>query len=272
MQTQIFRSAGCPKLDDMRNGRRWSARAGIALLIGLGWEWAGRRAPGVLPAPSELLETLNLPGPRADPLARQLPGDIWQTLVRMLIGTALGFATGIPIGIAAAKLKVARWAVTPYLTMLNTVPHIAILPVLVIVLGFGNLPALVLVWSGVVVIVVVNTRTAIMGVDRVLLDRLRSLNARRRDTVRFLLWPTMVPALVGTSRLAIGYAWALALLSETFGQQSGVGFLLVWYSQQGFLPGLFLVALVITVCAVAMERAVAAVEHRLRHYWPAEAM
>jgi ABC-type nitrate/sulfonate/bicarbonate transport system permease component len=238
------------------------------LLAGLTWEALGHVFPETLPPPSALYETLMLPGPRTDPVARQIPQDVLHTLLRMLGGTALAFATGVPIGILIARYRPVRWAAAPHLMMMNTVPHIAVLPILVIVFGFGNWPALLLVWSGVFVLIVVNTRTAVEGIDRSLVDRLRALKAGRIRTFRHLQLPSMVPALIATSRLAIGYAWALALLSETFGQHNGIGFLLIWYTQQGYLPGIFLAAATITLCAVLMELGISALEQRLRHYWP----
>lgn len=233
------------------------------LIVGGAWELLGRRAPEILPSPTLLFEALTQPGPRTDPVARQVLPDLGTTMLRMLEGSLLGFVTGLLVGIGMAKSRLLRWAIQPHIALLNITPHIAVLPILVIVFGFGTLPTILLVWSGVFVIVALNTQIAIEAIDPTLRSRFHALRATRSRTLRHLYLPSLVPALLASARLAIGYAWALAILGETFGQQTGIGYLLVWYSQQGYLPGIFLLAVLIGAGALVLEMVIRVAETRL---------
>lgn len=210
-----------------------------------------------LPAPSTIVDALFKPGPRAPQLVQELPMDMIITLLKVLSGLALGFATGVPTGFAMARSDIIRWMIDPHLTAINTLPRIAVVPVLVLWLGFGPLPGLVLVWSAVYVVVSLNTYGGILDLDSRLIDHIRVLGARGLQIVRFVVLPGILPWLVSALRLALGYAWTVAILAETFGSRAGLGYLIVWYAGQAFSPGVFLVLLVITSIAVVLERVTA---------------
>jgi len=222
----------------------------IAWQIGAG----GASSPyAAIPSPASVLAALNRPGPNAPQLLQELPTDVLLTVSHALLGLLLGVLTGVPVGVAMARSHAVNSMFDPYITALNALPRIALLPFLVIAFGFGPIPGIILIWSAAFVAVVLNTVAGVRSVQRIHLDHVRVLGATPFQADLFVLLPTLVPWLVSATRLGIGYAFTTAILAESAGVNSGLGYLLVWYAGQAFAPGAFLVVSVVPALALLLD-------------------
>lgn len=210
----------------------------------------------ILPSPRSILAALNGPGPNALHLLAELPADISLTVAHTLLGLALGFVTGLPTGLAMSRWRSVRAMLDPYVTSLNALPRIALLPILIIAFGFGQLPSLVLIWSAAFVVVVLNTLVGARSVQQTHVDHVRVLGATSIQVDLLVVMPTLVPWLVAALRLGIGFAFTTAILAETVGVNAGLGYLLVWYAGQAFSPGEFLVIALVTALALLLDGAI----------------
>jgi NitT/TauT family transport system permease protein len=151
------------------------------------------------------------------------------TLTGLAVGVLLGAATG---GAVAASPAVAR-VVLPFLAVGNALPRVILYPLLVLWLGVGAAPRIVLVITLVFFTAAFNTHAAVRAVDRDVVHTARVLGARRLQ----LLWHVYVPAvavwLLATVRVTMGFALAGAIVGEYVGAARGVG-VVVAFAQSMF--------------------------------------
>jgi ABC-type nitrate/sulfonate/bicarbonate transport system permease component len=233
----------------------------VAVLLGA-WEAYCRLAgvsPIVLPSPSRIVEQLW--EFRGQAIRHSLP-TLWETFV------GLGLSIGLSIGAAAAmdRFATVRRAVQPLLVASQTVPVVAIAPLLVLWFGFGLAPKIlmvVLVTFFPITIALLQGLTAATGETT---DLLRSMGATRRQVFRKLRWPAALPSLFTGLRIAVTYAVIGAVFGEYVGAYEGLG---IWMqlSQNAFRTDLVFGAVLLTAAlSVALFGAVVVVE-RLTIPW-----
>jgi putative hydroxymethylpyrimidine transport system permease protein len=189
----------------------------LALLLGA-WE-AYVRLRGVpdylLPAPSAIGRAL------VDERGR-LASDGLVTLREMLAGYAAAVAGGLLAAAALHASGTLRRAVYPLLVASQSVPVVAIAPVLVIYLGFGLAPKVLIVALVCFFPVTVNALDGFQGVDPEYRRMMRTLHATRWDTFRRVEFPSALPSVFSGMRVAASYAAVAALFAEYAGGSQGL--------------------------------------------------
>lgn len=194
----------------------------LALLAG----WAavcasGRVDPHVLPAPGAVLRAA-----RDLTLDGSLPGALAVSGTRVAVGAGAGVAAGLLLGVVAGLSAVAHDVVDRPLQAVRAVPFTAVTPLLVVWVGLGEPPRLLLVAVAALVPTYLATVGGVRGVD----PRLRELAAahglRRRRTATRVLLPAALPAVLVGLRLALGTAWVALVVAESVNASAGVGALL----------------------------------------------
>jgi ABC-type nitrate/sulfonate/bicarbonate transport system permease component len=228
----------------------------LAALIGLWEAWVriGDVDPAVIAPPSRVATALV---DTRDVLA----GHVATTLAETMIGLSIGAAVGVLIAVLIASFPPARRAVEPLLVVLQTIPPIVLAPVLVLSLGFGWAPRIVVVVLTVFFPVAVATTGALLGADRDRVDLIKSFGGSRFDVMRHVTLPGAVPAMFDGLRVSAAYAVAAAAIAEQIGgARSGLG-LYIARSQRSFradqvLAGVVVIAglslavyAVVSVCA-----------------------
>jgi NitT/TauT family transport system permease protein len=207
-------------------GNRWLLGAsGILAGIGVWWVLSAVMGVGFIPAPDVVflrLVTL-LPGG----LARHAAAS----LVR--IGAALGAAlvVGAPLGLAIGRLPVLDRLFTPLTYILYPIPKIALLPLIMLLFGLGNLSKMLLVFLVLFFQILVSVRDAAREVPAQYLVSLRSLGATRWQAVRYVFAPSLAPALISALRLGTGTALAVLFFAENFGTTVGLG----WFVMESWM-------------------------------------
>lgn len=233
----------------------------VAILLGA-WEAYCRIAavsPIVLPAPSRIVEQLWLF--RADAIRHSLP-----TLEETFVG--LGLSIGLSIGAAVLmdRFVTVRRAVGPILVASQTVPVVAIAPLLVLWFGFGLAPKILMVVLVTFFPVTIALLDGLAAATGEATDLLRSMGATRRQIFRKLRWPAALPSLFTGLRIAVTYAVIGAVFGEYVGAYEGLG---IWMqlSQNAFRTDLVFAAVLLTAAlSVALFTAVIVVE-RLTIPW-----
>ena len=181
-----------------------------------------------------LFSPSQLPGPAL--VARTLgelvqSGEIQRHLAASVARVALGFAAGALLGAALATLvglsRRAERLLEPTLQALRAIPSLAWVPFLLLWLGIGELPKVVLVAIGAFFPVYVNAAAGIRGVDRRLLEvgRLHGLSGAR--LARRIVLPAASPAVLTGLRLGLNQAWLFLVAAELIAASRGLGFLLL---------------------------------------------
>ena len=233
----------------------------VTLGLLLAWELycqASGVSPFVLPAPSAVF----------DSLWRYRDG-IWfnaeQTLLTTLAGFALAIAVGLGLGVAIGASPWLYAALYPLLVGFNAIPKVAIVPVLVIWLGIGTVPAVLTAFMISFFPIVVNVATGVATVEPELSDVLRSLGATRLDVLRKVAIPRAMPYFFASLKIAITLAFVGSVISETVAANRGIGYLMLRDASAN-VPRMFAALLLIAALAVAMYGIAALAERRFTHW------
>ena len=127
-------------------------------------------------------------------------------------------------GIAIGLLPVMRAAFAPVVAALSMVPPLAVLPILFIVFGLGELAKVVLIVFGVTPFLIRDLSFAVAALPRELLVKAQTLGATSWQIVVRVVLPQVLPRLVGALRLSLGPAWLFLISSEAIAATEGLGY------------------------------------------------
>ena len=199
--------------------------SGLAAALGLLAAWWGV---------SLLAATPFLPSPGAvfARLAALAAGEVlWRhlaaSLARVLAAVGTAFAAAVPLGIAAGRSRTLDRLVTPFTYLLAPVPKIALLPVVMLLAGLGELSRVLVVFLVLFFQILVAARDGSRAVPNAYYLSLISLGARPRHRLRCVTWPAVLPSLFTALRVGIGTALAVLFFAETFGTRWGLGYFVV---------------------------------------------
>jgi ABC-type nitrate/sulfonate/bicarbonate transport system permease component len=244
---------------------RWGPAILLVAALVLFWEGYVRVAgldPITLPPPSRVVTALW--DFRAAAIGHLIP-----TLVEALVGCALSVVLAVTVAIALDRWTTVRRAVEPLLVTSQTIPIVAIAPLLVIWFGFGLLPKVLIVVLVTFFPVVIALLDGFGRVDPAAMTLMQSLGASPGQTFRSLRWPSALPSLFTGLRIAVVYAVIGAIFGEYVGATEGLG---IWMqlSQNSFRTDLVFGAILLTaVVSVALYVAVGLVERIVVPWSPA---
>jgi NitT/TauT family transport system permease protein len=205
----------------------------------------------------------------------QALGDLWAEgvllpAVRMtLFETVLGFVTGAVVGICVGLLLaispiIAR-VVDPYLVASNSIPRVALIPLLILWSGIGTETKVIFAALLVFFPVFMNTFAGVRDVDRDLIDVLRVMGASRLNTIRTVLIPSAFVWVFAGLRVSIPFALIGAVIAEMFTSNAGLGYLIALTANQYDTAASFATIFVTTLLGVALTAVVSQLErHVLR--------
>ena len=196
-----------------------------------------------------------------------IDGSLWAnlaaTLLAMVLGYAIGTAAGILLGLLFGLLPRLHRVLSPYITALYAMPKIALAPLFVITLGIGIESKVALVAITVFFLVLNSTLDGVRNVDRDLVQALNLMGATRTEVVRKALIPASLPWIFTGMRIAVRYAFSNTLLAELIAANSGIGFLIEYYSGTFDAAGAFAAILALVICSVLLTELLGRVEARM---------
>ncbi|MFV2011611.1 MULTISPECIES: ABC transporter permease [unclassified Micromonospora] len=145
------------------------------------------------------------------------------TLTTAMAGYTLAAVTAVMLGTLLAMSRPLARALTPTLLVLSVLPKPALVPVLIIALGFGAGPKIVLVWLMCFLPIALATATGLTATPADLVELARSLTASRWQTFVKVRLPAALPHLCSGLRIALPLALIGAVVSELFGGLAGLG-------------------------------------------------
>ncbi|MBJ3776974.1 ABC transporter permease [Acuticoccus sp. 2012] len=185
-----------------------------------------------------------------------------QTLYTTLIGFAFAVVAGLVIGIAVGTSRLLYKALYPILIAFNSVPKVAIVPVLVIWFGIGTIPAAITAFLLAFFPIVVNVAAGLATVEPELEDVLRSLGASKRKILMKVGLPRSMPYFFASLKVAITLALVGSVISETIASNAGIGYLMLNASSRFDVPLVFAGLFVVAALGVAIYALFATVETR----------
>jgi len=209
----------------------------------------------ILPAPSAIAASMVQ-------WWQPLLANAWQTLMTTLVGFGLAIVFGLALGVAIGSSTLLYHGLYPLLIGFNSVPKVAVVPILVIWFGIGTVPAIITAFLISFFPIVVNVATGIATVEPELRDVLRALGARPIDIIRKVGLPRAMPYFFASLKIAITVAFVGSILAETVGSNAGIGQLMLVASSRFDVPLVFAGLMVTAVMGIAMYAVAAAIEVR----------
>ncbi|PKU24493.1 ABC transporter permease [Telmatospirillum siberiense] len=208
-----------------------------------------------------------LPTPSASFVAAWVFRDaIWMHAVQTLLTTLGGFAIAVVFGVVLGSLvgssRAIYSAANPILIGFNSVPKVALVPILVMWFGIGTVPAVLTAFLISFFPIVVNVATGLATLEPELRDVLRSLGASRLDVLLKVGFPRSLPFFFASLKVAVTLAFVGSVMSETVASNVGMGYLMMSASSKFNMPLVFAGLLVIAAMGVAMYGVFSAIELR----------
>jgi len=166
-------------------------------------------------------------------------GHFGITIFRALSGFAIATALGIALGALISQFRFIERTVYPWVVALQTVPKIAIAPLILVWCGYGSLSKIVTATLVAFFPVLVNTIIGLRSCEQGKLDLMRSLKASRWLTFRMVELPNALPFIFAGLRVAAVFSILGALVGEFVGSRDGIGFLILDANYQLNIPRVF---------------------------------
>ncbi len=192
----------------------------VLLAVWQGAVQSGVLSSRVLPAPSAVLEA----GWRMA-WSGELAEHIRISFLRAVAGFAIGGGIGFVLGLSNGLSRLSETLLDSTLQMVRNVPHLALIPLVILWFGIDEEAKLFLVALGVFFPVYLNTFHGIRTVDRQLIEMGRTYGMSRWDLFVQVILPGALPSVLVGLRYAFGIMWLTLIVAETIAATSGIGYL-----------------------------------------------
>jgi NitT/TauT family transport system permease protein len=200
-------------------------------------------------------------------------GEIWRhlgaTVSEALLGLLLGALVGTPIGIALARYRRAAAIVDPFVMGLYGLPRVALAPMFILWFGISLFAKVMMSFSMVVFVFILNVTEGIRTVDPDMVDLMRTMRAPRSYIMRKVTIPSIVPWLLASFRIGIGLSLVGAVVGELIGANRGLGWYVLRAGGQLDTTGVFTGLLVLMLMAMIANQIIFQIERKALHWRPA---
>jgi NitT/TauT family transport system permease protein len=192
------------------------------------------------------------------------------TLTEILVGFVIGSICGIALGIGMVQIELLNRLVYPYVVALQTVPKVAIAPLMIVWFGFGLSSKIFIVAITCLFPSLVNTIAGLRAVDSDRIALITAMCGTRTQLLRYVQLPNALPYIMAGLNTGIVLAVIGAIVGEFVGAKTGVGVLILQANFGLDLASMFAVLVVIAVTGVALSFVLRVIETRLC-FWSGKA-
>jgi ABC-type nitrate/sulfonate/bicarbonate transport system permease component len=212
----------------------------------------------ILPTPIRVLATF----------LRDLPCDLGRhtliSLYRVVASIALAIALATPAGLVLGQSTTLNRIFAPFIYLLFPIPKVVLVPIVLLFLGVGDFPKIVIITMILFFQILVLVRDAAANIRPELLLSVRSLGAGRRALFRFVYLPASVPAILTAVRQSIGTAVAVLYIAELFATHYGLGYYIYYHGSTLFdYPRMYAGIVAMSLLGLGLYFGVDTVERRV---------
>lgn len=150
--------------------------------------------------------------------------DTQSSLIRLGLGVGVAALTGLIVGVLTGALPSVGSALNPLLTIVSLIPPLAVLPILFIVLGLGELSKVVLIAIGVMPFIARDIQRRTQEIPPEQLIKAQTLGANTAQIILRVILPQIMPRLIDAVRLSLGAAWLFLIAAEAIASTDGLGY------------------------------------------------
>jgi len=193
----------------------------------------------------------------------------WNTLVtttEAFTGFLIGSVTGLVLGALLAQFRILELVLYPYLVAFQTLPKIALAPLLILWFGFGVSSKIAIAAMVAFFPVLVNVFVGLQSTDRDQIDLVRSLSGTRWQTFVKIQFPSSLPYLFAGLDVALVFSILGAIVGEFIGATHGLGALIMQMNLSLDIAGVFSVLVILAVMGVGAHLGMQAIQKRVT-FW-----
>jgi ABC-type nitrate/sulfonate/bicarbonate transport system permease component len=233
----------------------WPPALLFAVLV-LAWDLAANAAHASLSLPGPWYVATNTWQDRAS-----LVPAMWVTTREALLGIAIAVVCGVTLAIAIDWSRLVRRSVYPLVVVSQTIPLIALAPLVIIWFGFGSAPKVVLVALFTFFAIVIGTLQGLGSADLDTMNLLRTMGASRRQILLRVRLPSALPQFFTGLKVAITFAYVSAIFAEYVGATQGLGYYMSVSRQAGNTELVFGAVIVSALLTLILFGLVSVLEH-----------
>lgn len=189
---------------------------------------------------------------------------LYETVMAFVIGTIAGLAVGLWLALSPVAAAVAD----PFIKGFNSMPRVILAPIFAVWFGLGPASKIALGFTLVFFIVFFNVYQGVREVNPNVLANAKMLGATRRQLLRYVYLPSAMSWVFSSLHTSVGMAFVAAVIGEYLGSAEGVGYLILQAETTFDMNTVMAGILVLTACALILDRIVTEVEKRLMRWQP----
>ncbi|WP_173917177.1 ABC transporter permease [Halobacillus sp. Marseille-Q1614] len=196
------------------------------------WEFLSRTGlvdARFFPPPTDIIQTFLVMG-----TSGELFNHIGISLFRIFAGFLLGVIPAIALGLVMGLYSPMRHFFSPLIMALMPIPTLALLPIILILFGVGEVSKIVTIAGSVFFPVVINTVAGVINIDRIYLDVAKNYGANSKNFFFKIALPGSLPVMLEGIQMGQAIALLTIVAAEMMGATSGIGYL-IWTSYKAFL-------------------------------------
>jgi ABC-type nitrate/sulfonate/bicarbonate transport system permease component len=236
-----------------------------ALLIGLWWLASVRMQSFYLPTPGAVAVKF-----REVWIGHRLVADVLPSLGRLATGYLLAGLLGVGLGLPIGLSRSLRAVTEPALEFFRAIPPTALVPVLILFAGLTDTMKVLVIISGCVWPVLLNTVQGVRSTDPVQLDTARSFRIGGLARLRYLVLPSAGPHIMAGLRQALSIAIILMVISEMFASTNGLGFAIVQFQRTFAIPEMWSGILLLGLLGILLSAGFRWIERRVLRWYVGE--
>lgn len=185
------------------------------------------------------------------------------TLTEILVGAAIGAATGFLLGVVMVSSKVMNRLLYPWVVAIQTIPKVAVAPLMLVWFGFGIESKILIVVLTCIFPVMINTMSGLSATDADQIALVRALCGNKLKVLRYVQFHNALPYIFAGLNTAIVLAVIAAIVAEFVGSRAGIGYLILQANFALDLAGVFSLLMVLGALGVTLSLCMRAIERRV---------
>lgn len=185
------------------------------------------------------------------------------SMVRIFGGFALGAIPGLIIGLTMGLFRPVRIVLRPIVSATYPIPKLALMPLIVLMFGYGEEQKVITIALGTFFMVLINTMAGVLNLDKIYLDVAKNYGASRMDFYLKVALPGALPLIFTGLELGMGMALLLIVAAEMQGTQTGIGYM-IWEAQAIFnVKAMFVAFIIISLMGYVFAEGLASLQRRV---------
>jgi ABC-type nitrate/sulfonate/bicarbonate transport system permease component len=193
--------------------------------------------------------------------------DVLPSLSRLAIGVIVAILLGIVLGTLIGSVRWLRQLFEPLLEFFRAIPPPVLVPLLLLLVGANDQMKILVIISGALWPVLLNTVEGVRAVDDVLGDATRVYGIRGFARIRYLVLPSASPQIMAGVRQCLSIALILMVISEMFASSSGLGFTIIQFQRSFAIPEMWSGIVLLGLIGIGLSLIFQFVERRILHWY-----